>query len=57
MLKEENDIYFFLNKVINSYSEISTKTWNEIKDISKYIEVKKNDYICRINEVQSSFFL
>jgi CRP-like cAMP-binding protein len=52
----EKDSYFFLNKVINSYSDISTETWNHFKNISNYIEIKKNDYICRINEVQNSFF-
>lgn len=56
MLKKEKDIHYFLNKVINSYSEISTETWNSIKNISHYIEVKKNDYICRIDKVQNSFF-
>lgn len=56
MLKKEKDIYIFLNQVINSYSEISSETWNEFKNISKFIEVKKNEYICRTNEVQNSFF-
>lgn len=55
-MKKNIDKYKDLKESIDSYYQISTKTWNELKKISKLIEVKKNDLICRINELQNSFY-
>jgi len=54
MIEQNN--YSYLKEVINSYHQLSIETWDELQNISKIIEVKKNDYICRIGERQDSFF-
>ena len=48
--------YKYLKEVIDSYSILSLETWNSLKSISKDIVVKKNEYICRINQIPNSFF-
>lgn len=45
-----------LKNVINSYYSLSDKTWQKFLEICTYIQVKKSDYLCRINEMPNSFF-
>lgn len=55
-MKNDIDKYKYLKETMDSYYPISTKTWNELKKISKYIKVKKSNLICRTNELQDSFY-
>ncbi len=52
---DENKSFTYLKNVINSYYLISEKTWEKFLEICEYMEVKKGDYLCRINEIPSSF--
>lgn len=55
-MKKNIDNYEYLKETIDSYHLISSKTWNELKKISEYIEINKNDSIDYINERSNSFF-
>lgn len=53
---DENKSFTYLRDVINSYYSLSDETWESFCKICKYREVKKNDCLCRINEISNSFF-
>jgi len=56
MLKEENATLVALRKVMNSYYKLTDKTWQSICEISTFLTIKKNDYLCRSNEFQTGFY-
>ena len=55
-INDENKAFLYLKDVMNSYSPLSKKTWNKFLEICKCTQVKKNDYLCRANEIAKSFF-
>jgi len=54
MLNNTNTKY--LKEIIDSYYQISNDTWDEFTKIIQYKELEKNEYLCRYNEYQDSFF-
>lgn len=56
MKKKQIEAIDYLKKVINQYHQISTKTWNDFTKVIKYFEIQKDTSICKINEIQNSFF-
>lgn len=45
-----------LQNTMNSYLHLSTTTWNALKEICTFMNIKKNDCICRFNEYSDGFF-
>jgi len=56
MNDKEKEAYNFLYHSLNSYTPISDETFEELISISQYIEIDKNDSICKLNEIPESFF-
>lgn len=58
LMKNKNKIVAFeaLRNAINSYLEISDITWNDIKDICTFMNIKKNDTITTFNEKPDGFY-
>lgn len=58
-MNEDNNInvaFEALQNTLNTYLNLSNTTWNDLKDISTFRSIKKNDYICRFNEYSDGFF-
>lgn len=45
-----------LKNTMESYINISDNTWNEFKQICTFMNIKKNDCICRFNEYSDGFY-
>jgi len=57
MIKEqESNTRKALHKVMDSYYKLSNDTWQSICNISTFLTVEKNDYLCRSNEFQTGFY-
>ncbi len=55
-INNKKTAFISMRKTMNSYLAISDTTWNELKDICTFINVQKNDYICRFNEYPNAFY-
>ncbi len=47
--------YAALRKVMNNYYVLSDETWNALVDITTFASIKKDDYLCQINEIPTFF--
>lgn len=58
MYTKENETKAFiaLKDAIDSYLKITNETWNDIKNISTFMNVKKNDTITKFNEKPDGFY-
>ncbi len=56
LLEEENNACINLRQVMDSYYKLTDETWNKISSILTFISIKKNDYLCRCNELQTGFY-
>lgn len=57
MVKEQEDsTRIALREAMDSYYQLSDDTWQSICDITTFLTVKKNDYLCRVNELQTGFY-
>lgn len=56
MSEQENKIRLALRDVLNSYYTLSDETVESIYNITTFLTVKKNDYLCRSNELQTGFY-
>lgn len=53
---DKNEAFKNLRNSINSYLEINDETWEKLKSFCTFKEVKKDDFLCRCNEIPTSFF-
>lgn len=54
--EQEHDARIALREVMDSYYKLSNSTWQSISNISTFVSIQKNDYLCRANELQTGFY-